>query len=361
MEKILIVRLGAMGDVLHALPAIASLRATFSDASIGWAIEENWAELLRVAGPPTAGPRSAARPLVDHVHLLNTKRWRRQIFESETHKQVKNLRREFQSQEYDLAIDVQGSAKSAVVSRLSGAKRIFGGASPRETPAKILYTDTVAVSAEQAHVIDQTKELVRKAAAKVFPSRPWKENEAPPAGLLPRDTAAETWLEGELGRLGLRTTRFAIMNPGAGWGAKQWPAARYGEVARELAAEGIKTIVNVGPGESERELGATVAKASGGTAQPIACSIGQLVAWTRRASLFVGGDTGPMHLAAMLGVPVVALFGPTDPKRNGPYYPKHTVLRHERSVASYSHTREADAGLMSITAAEVVAAARRLV
>src|SRR5712672_3169667 len=153
MEKILIVRLGAMGDVLHALPAVASLRATFPNASIGWAIEENWAELLRAKGSDASGPRSAARPLVDNLHLLNTKRWRRQIFESETHKQVRNLRREFQTQGYDIAIDVQGSAKSAVVGRLSGARRVVGAESPRESPAKILYTDTVAIGVEHAHIV----------------------------------------------------------------------------------------------------------------------------------------------------------------------------------------------------------------
>jgi len=349
-----------MGDVLHALPAVASLRATFPEATIGWAIEENWAELLRAKGSYASEPRSSARPLVDNLHLLNTKRWRRQIFELETHKQVRNLRREFQLQGYDLAIDVQGSAKSAVVGRLSGAKLIVGAESPRESPAKILYTDTVAISAEYAHVIDQTRELVRKAVARIFPSQPWKQAEDNAASFLPSDKAAEAWVEGELRRLGLAEARFAIMNPGAGWGAKQWPAERYGEVAKALASDGIKTIVNLGPDESEAELGTAVEKASGGAAKPMACAIGQLIALTRRAALFVGGDTGPMHLASMLGMPVTALFGPTDPKRNGPYYPKHTILRHERSVASYSHTREADAGLMSITAAEVIAAARKL-
>jgi heptosyltransferase-1 len=360
MEKILIVRLGAMGDVLHALPSVAALRATFPDATIGWAIEENWAELLRANESPASGPRSSSRPLVDNVHLLNTKRWRRQIFEPETHKQVRSLRREFREQGYELAIDVQGSAKSAVVARLSGANSVIGAESPREGPAKILYTETVSIGAEHAHVIDQTRELVRKAAAKMFPSQTWKQGDANVAALLPIDKAAETWVEGELRRLGISDTRFAIINAGAGWGAKQWPAQRYGEVARVLAVDGIETVVNVGPGEAERELGASVEKAGGGAAQVIACSIGELIALTRRASLFIGGDTGPMHLAAVLGVPVVALFGPTDPMRNGPYYPKHSILRHERSVASYSHTREVDAGLMSITAAEVIVAARKL-
>src|SRR3954471_22182286 len=203
MEKILIVRLGAMGDVLHALPAVAALRATFPEASIGWAIEENWAELLRAKESPAAAPRSTARPLVDNVHLLNTKRWRREIFEPETHKQVRRLRREFHAQGYQLAIDVQGSAKSAVVARLSGAKNIIGGESPREGPAKILYTETVAIGSEHAHVIDQTRELVREAAARVFPSAPWSRTEINAAELLPRDAAAERWVEEELRRMGM--------------------------------------------------------------------------------------------------------------------------------------------------------------
>src|SRR5438270_8368568 len=241
MEKILIVRLGAMGDVLHALPAVANLRANFPEATIGWAVEENWAEVLRAKGSAVFGARSAARPLVDNVHLLNTKRWRRQIFESETHKEVRSLRREFQAQAYELAIDVQGSAKSAVVSRLSDAKSIVGADSPREGIAKILYTETVHVGTEHAHVIEQTRELVRQAAVRTFPSRPWKSGENAGAALLPADTAAESWAEGELRRLGLSGTRYAIMNPGAGWGAKQWPTERYADVAKALASDGIKS------------------------------------------------------------------------------------------------------------------------
>jgi heptosyltransferase-1 len=112
-------------------------------------------------------------------------------------------------------------------------------------------------------------------------------------------------------------SNFAILNPGAGWGAKRWPAERYGHVARALAATGVRSILNYGPGEEGMAQQAEAA--SEGAAVVMKSSITELIALTRRARLFVGGDTGPMHLAAALNVPVVGIFGPTDPARNGPY------------------------------------------
>jgi heptosyltransferase-1 len=151
---------------------------------------------------------------------------------------------------------------------------------------------------------------------------------------------------------------FVIMNPGAGWGAKRWPEQRYGEVARELAKDGIKILVNYGPGE--RALARAVEEASGGVAKAIACSLTQLIALTRRAALFIGGDTGPMHLAAALGVPVVALFGPTNPARNGPFSAKSIVLRSSSSITSHARRHEPEEGLLEINSGAVVAAVRQL-
>jgi heptosyltransferase-1 len=166
----------------------------------------------------------------------------------------------------------------------------------------------------------------------------------------------EEEIEKRLQRKGI--TEFVILNPGAGWGAKQWPAARYGEVARHLYALGIRSVINFGPGEEP--LAQESHTASGGLADIFLCSLSELIALTRRAQLFVGGDTGPMHLAAALGVPLVALFGPTDPARTGPYHCNSIVLRSPSSSTSHSHRQEQDEGLLAITPADVVTAAMQL-
>jgi heptosyltransferase-1 len=151
---------------------------------------------------------------------------------------------------------------------------------------------------------------------------------------------------------------FAILSPGAGWGAKQWPAERYGLVARELASHGVRSLINYGPGEEE--LAAAVESASEGAARKISCSISELIALTRRARLFIGGDTGPMHLAAALEVPVVAIFGPTNPARNGPFGTRSIVLRSPSSLTSHARRSEPESGLLEITTGDVVGAARQL-
>jgi heptosyltransferase-1 len=129
-------------------------------------------------------------------------------------------------------------------------------------------------------------------------------------------------------------------------------------LARELAAAGLIPVVNYGPGEES--LARKVVEESKGAATAVACSVSQLIELTRRAALFIGGDTGPMHLAAALRVPVVALFGPTDPARNGPFGTCSVVLRSQQSATSYSHTSNPDEALCSIPAAEVMRAAGRL-
>jgi heptosyltransferase-1 len=173
----------------------------------------------------------------------------------------------------------------------------------------------------------------------------------------PSDKNVAAWVEAELQRLGLQSN-FAILNPGAGWGAKQWPVERYAEVARVLGAEGIRSLVNHGPGEEE--LARTVEQNSHGNAVAASFAISQLMAITRKASLFIGGDTGPMHLAALLNVPVVAIFGPTDPARNGPPGTRNVILRDRSSATSHKRNRETEAGLRNITAQQVLKAAREL-
>ena len=174
--------------------------------------------------------------------------------------------------------------------------------------------------------------------------------------VFPQDPATEAWADRFHASIGWKP--LAIVNPGAGWGAKCWPVESYGAVAKALAERGMGVAVNHGP--REETLAQAVRDSSGRTAHPVNCSVGELIALTRRAALFVGGDTGPMHLAAALGVPVVALFGPTRPERNGPYATRAVVLRSRDSVDNSSHIHAPDEGLRSIEPQAVIAAVDEL-
>ncbi|MGH9528674.1 MAG: glycosyltransferase family 9 protein, partial [Terriglobales bacterium] len=173
---------------------------------------------------------------------------------------------------------------------------------------------------------------------------------------LPRDASAEKECDRYIKEN--RIEKFILLNPGAGWGAKQWPAQRYGEVARKLSEDGVRCLINYGPGEEP--LAEVVKASSGDYAHPVKLSLTELIAFTRRAALFIGGDTGPMHLAAALGVPIVAIFGPTDPARNGPFSTSSVVLRNSASITSHKRRAHPDEGLLTISVEEVVASARQL-
>jgi len=345
IERILVVRLSAMGDVIHTLPAVQALRDAFPQAMIGWLIEERWADLLCAPGTPRRGPRSSERPLVDWVHTVNLVGWRRSLFALPTIEQIVRVWNDVCTARYDIAVDLQGAIRSAVLARWSGAPVIYGSAQPRETPASLWYTHPVIPRG--AHVIEQNLSI-----AEAVVGRPLAASRVS----LPEDSGAELRL---LERLpALVNANFAIVNPGAGWGAKRWPAERYGLVARALANFGLTSVVNYGPGEEDlaREAEAT----SGGAAHAVSCSISELISMTRRAKLFIGGDTGPLHLAAALDVPVVAIFGPTDPARNGPYGTRSIVLRNPASETSHARRTQPDEGMLGITVEAVVEAARRL-
>ena len=343
--RLLVVRLSAMGDIIHALPAITALRAVNPDLHIGWLVEERWAELLCARESERMVERSAAKPLVDSVHVANFKTWRRALLSGESWRQMKALRHEVRAMKYDLALDLQGAIRSALAAQASGATMRVGASHPREKPATMFYTRQVDPAG--AHVVEQALSLASDVAGHSLQYRD---------PLFPRDSAAEAWADRTLARLS--SDRFAIVNPGAGWGAKCWPAESFGEVARALEERGLAVVVNHGPGEEA--LADAVHEASRGAAIPLKCSIGELIALTRRASLFIGGDTGPMHLAAALHVPVVALFGPTRPERNGPYGTRSVVLRNPGSSDNSSHTDQPDEGLVAIQPPAVIEAANQL-
>lgn len=354
IERLLIVRLSAMGDVIHTLPAVRVLRGAFPDAHIGWLIEERWAELLCAPGAARRGSRSSARPLVDEVHTVKLKKWGGSLLSIATAQRIATVWNDVRGTHYDVAIDLQGAMRSAVLARLSRARVVYGAAEPRESPASLWYTRKVV--ARGKHVIEQNVSVVEAALHQM--SAPGSRELFPVgfSGDLPRDGQAEERIKQRLAQCGVGD--FAILNPGAGWGAKQWPAQRYGEVARGLAGLGLRSILNYGPGEGE--LANAALAASEGTALAMSFTITELIALTRRARLFIGGDTGPLHLAAALRVPVVAIYGPTDPARNGPYATRSIVLRSAESLTTHARRSEPDEGLLSIGSEAVVAAAEKL-
>ncbi len=335
-----------MGDVIHALPAVAALRETFPNATIGWVIEERWINLLSTR-ESIAQPRSASKPLVDCIHVVNTRAWRNALVSAATRQNSLGAIRNIRAAHYDLAIDFQGAWKSALIAQLSKAPARIGFCRPRECGAALYYSKRVF--AQRPHVIEQNLELAAAAGANTASKL---------ASFLPQDPATDAWADKVLSESSLTSGQFAIINPGAGWGAKCWPAENYAAVARGLCAVGLRSVINFGP--AEESLAKQVECASAGAAVAIPCSISELIALNRRARLFVGGDTGPMHLAAALRVPVVGIFGPTDPARNGPYATPAIVLRRAASVTNHSRRAAPDEAMLAITPDEALAAAREL-
>ncbi len=359
-ESLLIVRLSAMGDIIHTLPAAAMLRQAFPHATLGWLIEERWAELLCTLRYPRSGRRSPQRPLVDRVHSVNTAEWRRASFSFNTWQQMAVGLSQLRGIRYDAVIDFQGAVRSALLARWSGASVAYGDAQPRENAASMFYTRNVLVKASGTHVVEEGLALAGALiSSALIPSA------IVPGAIVPTAMAAapvefpvDPDAENRIAGLVADVRDFVILNPGAGWGAKMWPAERYGKVARELAKDGLCCLVNYGPGEEG--LAEAVETASEGVARKISCSVSDLIALTRRARLFIGGDTGPMHMAAALKVPVVAIFGPTNPARNGPFGTRSIVLRSASSRTDHTRRREPEQGLLEIAAGDVVNATRKL-
>jgi heptosyltransferase-1 len=332
-----------MGDILHALPAVTALRAAHPEWLLGWAVEPQWRALLVADSAPDHGggePRTPSMPLVDRIHIAAAKQWGRRPLAPSTWRAMLNTRRELREAGYEACVDLQGAVRSAVIARWARTTRLIGEASPREPLARWWFTERVATRG--THVIEQAAEVARALSP-----------DLPPLGLpsLPCDPAAEAWCDAHAPAPG-----FILLSPGAGWGAKRWPLERYAIVAQALRSEGMTVVINASP--SEQGLGEELARLGAATA--LVPTLSQLIALTRRAALAIAGDTGPLHLAAALGRPVVGIYGPTDPARNGPFHGRHVVLRHPESRRDHTRRVEPEAGLLTITPEEVLAAAHGL-
>jgi heptosyltransferase I len=333
-----------MGDILHALPAVTALRQAHPDWVIDWVVEPRWLPLLAAEGSTGRGPN---QPIVDQIHLAPTRQWRKAPLGWKTVSEIRILRQALRAAGYDAVLDLQGAIRSAVVGRLAGCPRLIGEAEPRERAARRLYSERVETRG--VHVIEQDVELASAVAGDAL---------APVRPLLPVDPAAEAWAEKILPP---STQPAVLINPGAGWGAKRWPVERYAVVAQSLIERGCRVLVNAGPGEEA--LTESISKATNGAAAPIdssPSSLAQLIALTRRVALVIAGDTGPLHLACALGKPVVGIYGPTDPTRNGPYGTRFRVLRNPGSRRDHTRRDAPEAGLLTIQAEDVLRAAGEL-
>ena len=291
-RRIAVIRLGAMGDIIHALPAVASLKYSFPHSYLAWIIDRKWTALLE------------SNPFVDEVIAVD----------SSSLPGVLQARKQVGSRRYDFAVDFQGLTKSAAIASRSRADRIYGFhyRDLREKIAGLFYSHPIKPAA--SHMVDRCLDLAAGAGAtSIVRSFPLPLGR--PEDRLPEDP-------------------FVLACPLAGWPAKQWPLEYYQKLGESLLRDtGLRLVLN-GPPES---------------GFPHITGIPGLIDATRRAVAVVGTDSGPLHLAAALGKPGVAIYGPTDPARNGPYAGTIDVLRDPAAVTSYKRRRAIDPSMWNIT------------
>ncbi len=298
--RILVVRLGAMGDIIAALPAVASLKHSIPHSKITWAVESKWSTLLE------------ANPYVDSLLLLDRR----------TLSGLRTAWRDLRVSRFEMAVDFQGLIKSALVAAVARPERIFGFSAQhaRESPASWFYSTKVSI--RSAHAVERNLDLAAAAGAtsilRTFPLPPGE-----PEGRLPQGD-------------------FVLASPLAGWGAKQWPMEYYKTLAEKLRREyGLPLVINA-PYPMRVE-----------GAETHVSGIRGLIHATRRATAVVGVDSGPLHLAAALAKPGVAIYGPTDPARNGPYGETFTVLRSPTASTTYKRAEQPDHSMYEIMPEQV--------
>jgi lipopolysaccharide heptosyltransferase I len=334
--RLLLVRLGALGDIVHALPVLAAVRAARPDVEVDWLVDARYAAVLALVGglrarivirAASAGADEGEQRFAGPLGMAAA---------------VRALR----ARAYDAAVDLQGLLKSAVLTRAAGARRALGfvRGQLREPQASWLYSAVVAGPAH-AHVVAKNLAVLPALGLPVpeVPGFPW---------LLRASAVADAVRAGG---------EYAVLNPGAAWPNKRWPAARFGDLAARLrAAFGLRSVVTWGG--AEQALAAEVVAASNGyaTASP-PTTLADLLALARGARLVVSGDTGPLHLAASVGAPLVGIFGPTRPERNGPWRPDDEVVSRAATCVCFHKRRclRGRACVDDIPVEEVLAACER--
>jgi len=337
VTRFLIVRLGALGDVVHAIPVAAALRRAFPDARIDWLVSAKHREILDLV------------PVIDRRLVVNDRG------DAAGGTSFFAAVRELRAARYDVAIDLQGLLKSAILARSSGADRVVGFSSryAREAAARWFYTDAhdpgrggIYDPRETRHVVEINLGVLRVLGlTAVRPEFPIDDAPSDAARAMHERTGG----------------RYALLNPGAAWPNKRWPPARLAAIASQLRERhGLMSVVLWGPGE-EALAADVVAHAGGAAVLSPKTTIADVVALARRAALMVSGDTGPTHIAAALGTPIVGIYGPTRPARNGPMSPLDITVSRD-AICQCHHLRRCRLDrmcLLDIEVAEVAAAVER--
>jgi heptosyltransferase I len=325
-DRFLIVRLSSLGDVIFTLPVLGALRDSFPQAEIGWVIDQRFAPLL------------AENPDLNKVIPLAGR-------SVGSYLACARAARDFAA---DCVLDIQGLYKSALLAWLSRAPRRIGFtfARARERGASLFYAERIQPLA--AHMVDQNLELAAVVGAKTnaprFPLAVGREAQGAIDQLL----------------LGANISRYVVLSPGGGWKSKCWPPERYGELAIQIwDKQGLRSIINAGPGETQL---AGIAATKGAAAMPIVVQyeIPRLMALLQGAEIVVAADSGPLHLACALGTPVVGIYGPTNPPRNGPYNKQDIVVRNATDAdTTYKREAEYSSVMLSISVEQVFDAVKQ--
>jgi len=291
--KILIIKPSALGDIVHTLPFLAALSTTFPAAEIHWVVARGLHTFLE------------GHPLINRLWIIDKERWKQLSRFRESIQEINSFRKGLANEHFDVSIDLSGLLRSGLITFAAGARYKLGF-SDSDEGSPFFYTHTVE-GGRQIHAIDRYLKL----AALMGCNTAQVSHPMPP---YPADTPLLSSLP----------ERFCVIAPSAGKEANRWPAERFGELAAGLPLPSV-----VISSKADAGVVATVVTSSNGMAINLAGKTGlkELVALIARARFLISNDTGPMHIAAALGVPVFAIFGPANPVRTGPYGSIHTVIQ----------------------------------
>lgn len=305
--KVLIVRLSSLGDILHTIPALNSLRAAFPRAKIDWLVEQRGAFLL------------SAVPAIDEIFAINIGALKTHPGRLDSWLGVLRVIQALRLRHYDLCFDFQGLLKTGFLSFLSGARKRLGFSAGlvREWPAHWFYNCKLEQPGVAVHIVSQNLLLAQLGGGVAVSQE------------LDLKVPDEDVRHIELLLSHLNLKEFVVINPGGGWPTKRWSPARYAALADRIQLElKLQVVVTTGPGEESLHTSLMQACSQPPPAH-LQLSFLQLIPLLKRAHLLIGGDTGPFHLACALHRPVVGLFGPTSSRRNGPWSVEDESVEHK--------------------------------